>query len=217
MKQIFLKRPLLLSAIYFPIYMLWFNWLQQRQLPRSWISASLDDLIPFCSWFVIPYVMWFFFVGGAIFWFRHQPEQCLRLCAFLFVGMSICLVIYTFFPNGQHLRPVSPPDNSILTQMVFLIYRLDPPINVSPSIHVFATLGVQDAIFRSPELKDKKLVRLSTAVLSVLIILATMFLKQHSIVDVAGAFLLAWFMDRLVYHHVSAQKPVPARLQKLVS
>jgi membrane-associated phospholipid phosphatase len=82
---------------------------------------------------------------------------------------------------------------------------------------VFATLGVQNAIFRSPELKDKKLVRMSTAVLSVLIILATMFLKQHSIVDVAGAFLLAWFMDRLVYHHVSAQKPVPARLQKLVS
>lgn len=217
MKQLFLRRPYLLSALYFPIYMLWFNWLQQRHTPHTWMHCSLDDVIPFCSWFVIPYVLWFAFVAGTVIYFFRSPEECLRLCTFLYGGMTICLLVYTLLPNGQLLRPTVMPDNHMLTQLVFFIYRLDPSVNVCPSIHVFATLGVQNAILRSPLLREKRPVLISTVILSLLIILSTMFLKQHSVVDVSAAVLLGFVMNHLVYRNAPAAHRIFAGPQKLPS
>lgn len=217
MKQQFLRRPYLLSVIYFPIYMLWFSWLQQRSTSHTWMHSGLDDMIPFCSWFVIPYVLWFAFVGGTVVYFFRSPEECLRLCAFLYGGMTVCLLVYTLLPNGQLLRPAVMPDDSVLTRLVFFIYQLDPSVNVCPSIHVFATLGVQNAIFRSPRLRNRRLALVSTGVLSILIILSTMFLKQHSVVDVAAALLLGFVMDHIVYRHEPTPHQAIASLQKLPS
>ena len=33
------------------------------------IHSVLDDMIPFNEYFVIPYMLWFFFVAGGILWF----------------------------------------------------------------------------------------------------------------------------------------------------
>lgn len=199
MKQYFLRYPALLSVLYMPIYFIWFHWLQEREVPHDWIYSPLDRVIPFCSWFVIPYLLWFLFIAATVIYFFRAPEECLQLCTFLYVGMTVCLMIYTLFPNGQLLRPVFPEDNSLLTRIVFLIYQIDPSINVCPSIHVFNTLGALDAIFRTNLFKEKPLVRSGAAVLSLLIILSTMFLKQHSVIDVAMGILLALIMDTLIY------------------
>ncbi|MCD8352992.1 MAG: serine/threonine protein phosphatase [Clostridiales bacterium] len=199
MKQLLLRRPLLLTALYIPVYLLWFSWLQQRPVRHVWVATRLDDCIPFCSAFVIPYLLWFLFVAGTVLYFRRWPGECLRLCAFLYVGMTVCLAIYTLFPNGQLLRPAVMPDDSLCTRLVFLVYGLDPAVNSCPSIHVYNTLGVWNAIARAPALRDRPLVQGCAGALSVAIILSTLFLKQHSVVDVAAALLLAVGMERAVY------------------
>lgn len=214
MKQYFLRYPALLSILYMPVYFIWFQWLQERQVPRDWIISPLDRAIPFCSWFVIPYLLWFVFIAATVVYFFRAPEECLKLCTFLYAGMTICLVIYTLFPNGQMLRPVSMEDNSLLTRIVFLIYRIDPSINVCPSIHVFNTLGALDAILRTNLLREKPLVRSGAAVLSLLIILSTMFLKQHSVIDVIMGFLLALIMDLLIYRKPLANRQSMLRMNR---
>ncbi|MCD7821413.1 MAG: hypothetical protein LUG64_04295 [Clostridiales bacterium] len=216
MKQLFLRRPLLLTALYIPIYLLWFSWLQQRRVSHVWMSAPLDDCIPFCSVFVIPYLLWFLFVAGTVLSFRRWPGECLRLCVYLCVGMTICLAIYTLFPNGQQLRPAVMPDNSLCTRLVFLVYEMDPAVNSCPSIHVYNTLGVWNAITRCPALRGRPLVQGLAGVLSVSIILSTLFLKQHSVVDVAAAALLAAGMVRAVYGPVHLPRRAKAA-QSVVS
>lgn len=47
--------------------------------------------------------------------------------------------------------------------------------------------------------KDKKHVQHASLVLCVLIILSTMFIKQHSVFDVSTAFMLAFVMYNVVY------------------
>ncbi|MCD8190662.1 MAG: hypothetical protein LUD78_10720 [Clostridiales bacterium] len=199
MKQLLLRRPLLLTALYIPVYLLWFSWLQQRTVRHVWVSARLDDCIPFCSAFVVPYLLWFLFVAGTVLYFRRWPEECLRLCVFLYAGMTVCLMVYTLFPNGQLLRPAAMPDDSLCTRLVFLVYQMDPAVNSCPSIHVYNTLGVWNAISRAPALRGRPLVQGLAGMLSVSIILSTLFLKQHSVVDVAAAALLAAAMERAVY------------------
>lgn len=217
LKQSLLRRPFLVSTLYFPLYLIFFQWLQTRSVAHTWLHLSIDDHIPFCSWFVIPYLLWFFFVAAVVLWVLHTPEESLRLSAFLYGGMTVCLLIYAFFPNGQTLRPAFMPDHSPLTQLVFFLYQIDPPVNVCPSIHVYATIGVQNALLRSPELRNHPLLQSLTMILSALIILSTMFLKQHSVADVLAAFLLASVMGHLVYHRAGAVQPVPVRLRKLPS
>ena len=76
---------------------------------------------------------------------------------------------------------------------------MDTPTNVLPSIHVYNSIGIHIAVCRSEALKDRKGIRAASLVLCILICLATMFLKQHSIVDVLMASFMAYVVCGAVY------------------
>ena len=63
------------------------------------------------------------------------------------------------------------------------------PTNVFPSLHVFNSLAACIAIHESQELRKHRAVQWSAYVLAATIILATVFLKQHSVIDVMAAFV----------------------------
>ena len=105
--------------------------------------------------------------------------------------MTIFLIVSCVYPNKQDLRPVVFDNNNIFTQMVQHLYATDTPTNILPSIHVFNSLAMFYAINRSPQLKKRYGVRIFCGVLTVSIILSTMFLKQHSVVDVSLGILMA--------------------------
>ena len=113
--------------------------------------------------------------------------------------MTIFLIVSTIFPNGQDLRPVVFERDNIFVDMVRMLYRADTCTNVFPSLHVFNSLSVCIAVFESNELKKHRAVSLGVYTLAGLIILATMFLKQHSILDTVGACLMAWVLYQFVY------------------
>jgi membrane-associated phospholipid phosphatase len=84
--------------------------------------------------------------------------------------------------------------------MVERLYEVDTPTNVTPSIHVYNSLGVMIAVWKTDaKLVRSKVSRISMTVLGFLIILSTMFLKQHSFSDVIIATGLALFSYILVY------------------
>ena len=47
-------------------------------------------------------------------------------------GMTICLLIYTIFPNGHDLRIDSGIRDNIFINLVNFIYNNDTPTNVCP-------------------------------------------------------------------------------------
>ena len=102
--------------------------------------------------------------------------------------------------------------------MVEWLYTTDTPTNLFPSVHVFNSIAVNIAVWHSDNFKNNKVVRYGSAVLMVLIILSTMFLKQHSVFDVVTGMVLAVFMYSVVYTTnwvaVTAVKPVrkPGRI-----
>jgi len=130
----------------------------------------------------------------------------------LFTGMTVFLVISTIYPNGHYLRPAYFEHNNIFIQMVKWLYATDTPTNLFPSVHVFNSIAVNIAVWHSDNFKKNKAVRYGSAVLMVLIILSTMFLKQHSVFDVVTGMVLAVFMYSVVYTTnwaaVTVAKPV---------
>ena len=108
-------------------------------------------------------------------------------------------LVCTLFPNGTDFRPAIDPDKNIFCYLVSRLWSIDPCINVFPSIHVYNSVGVHIAICHSEELKKHPMIVRASGVLMVLICLATMFLKQHSVIDVVGALLMASVIYPIAY------------------
>ena len=140
------------------------------------------------------YVAW----GLGYFYFKNKDEY-FRLCTMLFTGMTIFLVISTIYPNGHYLRPTTFARDNVFVHMVKCLYATDTATNLFPSIHVYNSIAVNLAVWHSENFRDKKVIRIGSAVLMVSIILSTMFLKQHSVFDVVTGIIMAVFMYMLVY------------------
>ena len=121
----------------------------------------------------------------------YDIENFKKLAVYLATGMTMFLVVSYVYPNVLNLRPEVISGNGIIDKMVKGIYNNDTPTNVFPSIHVYNSIVVYVAIFKSDFRNKYKALNVLCFVLSVLIIMSTVFLKQHSIVDVVGAFLMA--------------------------
>ena len=65
--------------------------------------------------------------------------------------------------------------------------------------HVYNSVGVHIAVCHSEELKKHPMIVRASGILMVLICLATMFLKQHSVIDVVGALLMASVIYPIAY------------------
>lgn len=192
--------PLLVYAV---IYLTWFIWVEQKTIKNyTIIHVTLDDYIPFCEWFIIPYFLWFLYVSSAVLWcFFKDKDGYFRACIFLFTGMTIFLIISTLFPNGQHLRPQVMPRDNMLTAWVSYLYSTDTPTNIWPSIHVYNSLGAHFVISKTPKLGSNRWIRTVSFILCISIILSTMFLKQHSVFDVVTAFIMAAIMYGITYKY----------------
>lgn len=186
------------------IYMPWFLYLEKRTIPAHEyfiINSPLDKYIPFCEYFVIPYLFWFaFMVIGVMYFFFTNRKEFYQVTGFLIIGMTIFLIISTVFPNGLHLRPTVFPRDNLFTDMVKnLVYANDTSTNVLPSIHAFNSLGISIAVARSESLRKKYWVQIVTHVLTLLILVSTVCLKQHSITDVIAAMVMAGVIYPFVY------------------
>ncbi len=187
--------------LYLVIYQIWFVYVERTVTRRFHIvHMAVDDYIPFIEIFIVPYLLWFGYVAFAIAWFFFKDVQDFyKICTFLFVGMTVFLVISTVYPNGHYLRPRVFERDNIFISMVKGLYMIDTPTNLFPSIHVYNSIGVQLAVMHSDKLKEKKWVKRISFVLMCMIIASTMFLKQHSVFDVVTGCVMALVMYTFVY------------------
>ena len=202
MKAFFHKYKHAWVLLYAFLYLPWFFWLESRaNLPYHVIHVWLDDKIPFVEYFIVPYLLWFVYVAAVFLYlfFKGTKQEFYRYCAFLFTGMTLFLVISTIYPNGHLLRPTEFPRHNIFTFAVQILYQTDTPTNIFPSIHVFNSIAAHRALVNNPRLGRNRLIRDASLVLMVSIILATMFLKQHSALDVMAGIVLGTLMDQIVY------------------
>ena len=187
--------------IYAAIYCVWFAWLERTVVhPDTIIHMKIDDMIPFCELFVIPYFLWFGYVSIVVLYcFFKNKQEYYKTCVFLFTGMTAFLVISTLWPNGHHLRPYIMPRDNIFSSLVAHLYNMDTPTNLWPSIHVYNSIGAHLAVVHSQKLAKNKAILSGSFILCVSMVLSTVFIKQHSMFDVLTAFVMAATMYVVVY------------------
>lgn len=195
---------ILVPVLYGIFYVAVFAWLEQRPVNEYHIiKMEIDSHIPFCEYFIIPYMLWFLYIAATVIVFIFlDRKDYIRLCLTLGTGMTVFLLVSYFIPNMQPLRPKLEyfTRDNIFLDMVKMLYAADTCTNVFPSIHVFNSLAANFAIQKSQQLSKHKGLRIGSYILCILIILSTMFLKQHSTFDVLTGIVMASALYWLVYY-----------------
>ena len=161
------------------------------------LVTDLDQGIPFIKLFVLPYVMWYFFIFGTLAYFcLHDKKTYYRTLLSINLGLLVAYGIYFFFQTN-----VPRPDligNDFLTRMISFVYNNDQPYNAFPSIHVMTSFIMIKAINKYPA---KSYLNVTFVyITAILIILATQFIKQHVILDLFSAIVLGGLMFDLVFY-----------------
>ena len=189
-------------AIYGFFYLIWFDIIEEADRRDYLVLGSqLDEAIPFVEAFVVPYLSWFLFMlVWGLFLFFSDKEAYDKLSTFLMIGMTFFLIVSSLVPTAVNLRPQVLVRHNIFTDMIKFLWKADTPTNVWPSIHVFNTAAIYVAIVRSKVYrKIKPLVRLFLAAWSVSIILSTVLIKQHSLLDVIAGLIMVVVLSYFIY------------------
>lgn len=198
-KKLILRAAGLLVFMVF--YLVGFSWLENQPVSGIHImTLPIDYKIPFIEAFIVPYLLWFVYIAVTVVYFLLCEEENFDALAWSLVfGMTIFLIISAIYPNGLNLRPETFERDNIFIRLVKFIYSQDTATNVLPSIHVYNSVAAFLAVKRSKLAQKNRAWSWGAGILTVLIILSTVFLKQHSVFDGFCALLLVTFADRLYY------------------
>ena len=192
----------LLLLLFWPLFGVAF-WAVEKWESRDWTAVDwpfLDELIPFCELFVIPYMFWFLFLAGMVaFTLLFDKTAFSGMMRFIILTYSITLLIYLLWPNKQELRPLAFERDNFLTRFMADFYAYDTNTNVCPSIHVLGSVAVLFASWHSKFFRHTGW-KVYFWVWTILISVSTVFLKQHSAIDLLAALALSALVYPFAFH-----------------
>lgn len=185
--------------LFWPTFGLAFLFLERFQPQRSYhpMHCALDDLIPFCEWALLPYLFWFvFLIGTLAYTFFFDVHAFRRMMRFVMVTYGVTIVLYALFPTCQLLRPDEFVRDNVLTRFVTWFYAFDTNTNVCPSLHVIGSLAAMLGLWDCRALQTRGW-KWGAGLCALCISLSTVFMKQHSVLDVLFALpicALGWLV-----------------------
>lgn len=175
--------------LFWPFFGLLFLFVERFYPVESYyeMHCALDDKIPFCEWFLIPYLFWFVYLAGMhLYTLLYDVEAFRCLMKYIMITYSAAILIYLVFPTCQELRPVAFERENIMTAFVKSFYAFDTNTNVCPSIHVIGSLAVMETALHAKSISSRKW-KAAFVAIAVLICISTVFMKQHSVLDMIAA------------------------------
>lgn len=158
------------------------------------LVTGLDRAIPFVPAFSVPYMLYFPFLFGTVLYGILATPYWQAVGVTLLVIQAAALLIYAGF---QTHVPRPETGDGLFDRLTRHIYVNDRPYNCFPSLHVahssacFYWMATFFPVLAVP-----------FAVLAAFIVLSTVFIKQHAIVDVIGGFAAAAAGVSIALHFV---------------
>ena len=187
--------------LFWPIFGLLFGFVERYYPVQSYhvMYSPLDDVIPFNELFLIPYLFWFIYLAGTVvFLFFFDTKAFRHMMYFTMFTYAVTMAVYFLFPTCQELRPLEFARDNFLTQFMAAFYAFDTNTNVCPSLHVIGSVVAMLGGLHCKWLQSCGW-KIFYVVSAVLISISTVFLKQHSLLDVLWALPLCFVGWLLVY------------------
>lgn len=187
--------------LYWPVFGLLFLIAERGGLTNEYfiMHCRLDDKIPFCEYFIIPYLFWFVFMAGMVIYsLLYEVELFENYMRYIIITYSVGLIIFFLFPTCQMMRPTVFPRDNVFTQFLAVFYQFDTSTNVCPSLHVVGSLAVTFAGLKSKRLNSFRW-KCFFITGGILISISTVFVKQHSCIDLAAGLIICLLAHPVIY------------------
>lgn len=151
-------------------------------------TFPIDHFIPFNRFFIIPYFYWYLYIAFTVLlmFFQKDSKNFYRLIFSMSSGVFLCSIVFVVFPT--YVPRPALTDTDFLTRVVQWIYKIDPPYNCFPSMHVLYAFicGWYLTVFK----RIGWWFDVVNAVSVILICLSTVYTKQHYTPDIAGGIVV---------------------------
>ncbi len=184
-------RKILPKYSYIPIVLLFtFNMITyfgtkaiNANMEHHTMEIFLDDLIPSWNFFIVFYVLAYLqWVVGFVMIARDSRELCYEYFAGEIIAKGICFLFFVLYPTMM-IRP-EIVDGNVFDWMTSVIYQIDQPNNLFPSIHCLESWIIARAAFKQK--KTSKAYAYVMLILTILVFASTVLVKQHVFVDIIG-------------------------------
>lgn len=186
----------LLWLFIFPVLGFIYSLLNKPTMTALDLKIVIDHLIPVVPIFVLPYLLWYVFMFCYLIYFCFKDTTVYKhTLVTIVIGEFICFICYVYFQSTV-ARP-SVEGTGMFSTLLQFVYAQDNPYNCFPSIHVLTTYTIMLA---SVNIKNKHFINtLLIQSMGALIILSTLFTKQHVIVDVVASMLIVSLVYSLLF------------------
>ena len=153
------------------------------------IGGVIDSKIPFNVWFIIPYCIWYLLIFLIPYYLYKKDKNIFTkyIISYLFCTV-IANIIFIIYPTYVD-RPVVS-GTSILELMTRIVFWVDTPAqNCFPSLHCAVSMLFILYMFKCK--KCPSYLKVCTFIISILIMMATLFIKQHVFIDLVSGDILA--------------------------
>ncbi len=181
--------------------------------PHYDVSIWLDDVIPFMPEFILVYILaigqWVFVLALAA---REGKDFYYKATAAEMSSKVFVFLIFLFLPTSMERGQIK--GNDIFDMLTRMIYTLDAPNNLFPSIHCLDSWVCLRVVCRMKTVP--KWLKICNAIFSLLVFVSVVLVKQHLFVDILGGIVigeLGFVMVRLLQTERILYKIVPKRLQ----
>ena len=209
------ENPHVWWTLVLPVYLTLFFIIEHFIKDNYWATqTSIDYHIPFIPQFIVIYDSWSFLLFAlGIYLIVKDPEGFRRYMWTILLTFFTATAFCALVPNGQDLRPAEFARHDFFIWLVQRIYTADTNTNVCPSIHVIGSFAVYFAARDIRRFRAKGW-RLGFLTMAVLISLSTVFLKQHSVLDVLAGLAVCAAAYPLVYR-TPARRTAPLVVQAM--
>ena len=180
------------------------------QSDPNYIGNAIDDKIPFSVWWIIPYCIWFILLFFVPIYYYYKDKKLLSTYSASYIICALLAdVVFLIYPTIVH-RPEVVCEDAISCLAHVIFFFDTPPINCLPSMHcAIATLFILSS-FSSKKISYK--FRIPIFIISIIIMYATLGIKQHVFIDlITGDILMS-----IVYLIVLNNKKIVNTTKKLL-
>ena len=153
------------------------------------IGNTIDTKIPFNIWFMIPYCLWYILIFVVPYYlYKKDKDNFIRYIYSYIICTLIANIIFVIYPTTVARPEIT--GKGILEFITSFIFKIDsPPMNCFPSLHcAMSTLFILFIL----EIKNvKKIVKITITLISILIMISTLYTKQHVFIDLISGDILA--------------------------
>ncbi len=177
-------------------------------VPRGSIALPIDGKIPLIEeWVLVYFGCYVFWFGGLGLAARQDSRRFYGFFTRAFFSLVVAYLFFIFFPLSIARPEIVGED--IFASLMRLLYEIDPPHNLFPSLHCFFNWIVYTQIRGRREYPLA--FRIFACVFSFAVFASTLFTRQHYVLDVVAGVLLAELSGLLLL------TPLPRYAERLFS